>query len=379
MATRRTTSGILPLYGEPLPFLAESRGCRLRDSTGRNYLDFESGVWCAILGHNDSVVAEALGRRLETSLHHGYRFRNEDAEALAEKLSALTALGGGRSAFLSSGSEAVDLALRLARHFTGRRKILRIGNSYLAAYGYGRLGEDNGDRIDIAHDDNGALEDLPFGEIAALALETGGASIDMVRFPEAGFLAELAARVREAGCLIVADEVTTGMGRTGRWFGYQHYGIRPDLVATGKGLGNGYPVSAVTASEEVARFLGDHPLRYAQSHQNDPLGCAVALAVIEGIEARGLVERSRSVGNYFLQSLERLSGTNPSFGSPRGRGLMLALDLLGDREGGEVGDALFEAGFVVGQRNKSLRFLPPLSVEEGMIDSLVAELDRLRA
>jgi acetylornithine aminotransferase len=180
--------------------------------------------------------------------------------------------------------------------------------------------------------------------------------------------------------LVVVDEVTTGMGRTGAWYGFEHYGLRPDVVALGKGLGNGYPVSAVAMTGDVALTLEESGFHYAQSHQNDPLGCAVTREVIRVLREEGLVERSERVGRRFLGELERLAERHDAIAEVRGRGLMIAMELVSDGEGLAalpVYHALLERGFIVGCKPAAnlLRFYPPLIIGEEEIAGLVAALD----
>lgn len=371
---------LLPLYGSPETEIVASCDCVLTDSTGKCYVDFEAGVWCANLGHNHPGIRNVAIAASERLVHHGYLFRNHHAEALSAALRRITGIGNGQSVFLSSGSEAVDLAIKLAMARTGRDRILRIANTYLAAYGYGRLGADNPHRIDIAPDNVEGIDGIDLRSVAAIVVETGGASAaEPVQFPDQRFLETLVQAATRAGCLTVADEVTTGIGRTGRWFGFMHYALRPDIVATGKALGNGYPVSAVTVNADIAGFVAARQIRYAQSHQNDPLGCAIACAVIEAIEAGGYVERSRTVGDIFRDRLEaigkRLPGTVEQI---RGRGLALAIQFAGHIDAKALARRLFEAGFVVGSGTRSLRFMPPLTIKladiEGLCDEIAGSL-----
>ncbi|MDF2926455.1 MAG: aspartate aminotransferase family protein [Paenibacillaceae bacterium] len=175
--------------------------------------------------------------------------------------------------------------------------------------------------------------------------------------------------------------MTTGMGRTGRWFGFEHYGIRPDIIACGKGLGNGYPVSAVLLSREVRLLLAKSPFVYAQSHQNDPLGCAVAGKVLSVIQEEQLLKNAEEMGAYLLRQLKRLGNTHPQIADARGRGLLAALEFdssfLGDLT--DIHNGLIHGGFIVGfhPSRPVLRFYPPLSISAGQIDALADALDGL--
>lgn len=156
-----------------------------------------------------------------------------------------------------------------------------------------------------------AIDAINFEEISSLVLETGGASIEIVRFPDYEFILKLVSKARENGCLIIAEEVTTGFGRLGEWFGFQYYDIVPDMVVTGKALGNGYPISGVTINETIRKKLLKNIFPFGQSHINEPLGCAVALEVIKGIKKNNLVEKGKKVGAYFKNKLKQLQTKYP--------------------------------------------------------------------
>jgi acetylornithine aminotransferase len=174
--------------------------------------------------------------------------------------------------------------------------------------------------------------------------------------------------------------VTTGVGRTGAWFGYQHYGISPDIVALGKGLGNGYPVSVAAFSPRVMSRLGDGPVKYAQSHQNDPLGAAVAHEVIRVIREDGLIERGRQVAAVLVAGLERIKARTGLIRQIRARGLMVALELVDNPEASftiRTHRELVRRGFVTGRRPgvNVLRLDPSLTIDRTDIDEFLGTLD----
>jgi acetylornithine/N-succinyldiaminopimelate aminotransferase len=286
----------------------------------------------------------------------------------------------GKCLFLSSGSEAVELGVRVARLLTKKPLLLTLSDSYLAAYG--SAGQKRSEewycfdwsvcrscpQSDTCDPQCSHLKEIPFGRIGGLIFEpgcTGG----LVKFPPRRLIENLAQLVKQQEGLIVVDEVTTGMGRTGTWYGYEHYSLQPDIVALGKGLGNGYPVSVVVMSPMVAEELETMEFHYAQSHQNDPLACAVAREVIRVIREEGLVERSKKVGSYFLKELCDLVEKYDVMKEARGRGLLLGLEFHDDRDSFSLQRMflrLFEAGFIVGYKPIAclLRFLPPLTIQE---------------
>jgi acetylornithine aminotransferase len=256
--------------------------------------------------------------------------------------------------------------------------MLRLDKHYLSAYGL-TSDERNWVTLDPRAADAAAAYDIPFEKIGVFVLEPGNAS-GTVNLPPAGLIKDIAEKVRSNGGWVVADEVTTGMGRTGKWFGSEHYSIKPDIVACGKGLGNGYPVSAVTISRRVFEKLRTSGFAYAQSHQNDPLGCAVAKAVIDTIRDEGLIDRSAARGMLLKEKLTALSNKYPCIKEVRGAGLMCAVEFgQGSNEAGltDIHKKLFEAGYIAGLKPSArlLRFYPPLIIPEELIESLADALD----
>lgn len=371
-------SNILPLYNSTSKLIVSSKDCYLFDQEGNKYIDFESGVWCTNLGHSHDNIIRLIDHQSRECIHHGYSFRNKQSEELSNELLKLTGLKNGASVFLSSGSEAVNLSITLSRSITGRKKILRIDNSYLSAFGFGQVSDENDDLVNIKFNDQTSLKDINFKEISAFVVETGSASYGIVKFPDPDFLRALTEKSRENGCLIIAEEVTTGMGRTGKWFGFQHYDFIPDMVVTGKALGNGYPVSAVTINSDVLKSFNKEPFRYAQSHQNDPLGCAIGLEVIRTINRENLIEKSQKTGEYFKKQLEKLHNRFPGkIKEIRARGMMLALEFNNSINGEVIYSQLFESGYLTGFKFNTLRFLPPLTIGKSDIDGLVGRIEEV--
>lgn len=368
-------------------------GCYLYDSRGRKYTDFEAGIWCTALGHNHPRVQQVMHDQIEKVIHLGTRYPSELAEAAARALLEVCRLPGGKCTFLSSGSEAVEFGVQAARRVSQRPLLLTFANSYLAAYGSaGQKSPQEWIVFDWAGctacpdpkdctEDCPKLAELPFDRIGGFVFD-GGNAHGQVRLPPPGLVRAIARRVKEQGGLLVANEITAGMGRTGAWFGHQHYDFRPDIVAVGKGLGNGYPVSATALSRDVALALEGDGLRYAQSHQNDPLGCAVAQEVLAVMREEALVERSCRMGAAFLAALNELGQRHALIKEARGRGLMIVLEFWPAGEELSVTSLyrrLLERGFLVGYTPAAnlLRFYPALTIDEDDITRLVAALDEI--
>ncbi len=361
-----------------------ARNCSLYDAEGREYIDLESGTWCTALGHNHPQVNRTLREQSKQVIHLGTRYPNQLAEQAALDVLDIVGMDSGKCVFLSSGSEAVEFGVQAARRANGRELLLAFRNSYLAAYG--SAGRKSGPEwlsfdwqacASAAPEDG--LADIPFDRLGAFVFEPGGSGIGFAHFPPAPLVREIARRTREAGGLLVANEITTGMGRTGKWFGFQHYEFQPDIVAIGKGLGNGYPVSAVALKRQVAERLEADGFHYVQSHQNDPLGCSVARRVIAVMRAEDWVSRGDATGKYFLAGLKELERKYPLVKEARGRGMLLGLELDPDAalSAATVYRRLLERGFLAGYypAGNFLRFDPALTIRKSDVSRLLDCLD----
>jgi acetylornithine aminotransferase len=262
--------------------------------------------------------------------------------------------------------------------------LLTFTSSYLAAYGSAgkKLAQDWCvlDWQACVHESpDELLKDVQFDSLGGFVFEPGGSGISYVKFPPVDLVREIARRVRQAGGLLVVNEVTAGMGRIGKWFGFQHYDLQPDIVALGKGVGNGYPVSVVVMTRACAEKLEASGIKYAQSHQNDPLGCAVVKEVIAVIREDDLIARGNSTGKFFLEGLQQLCEKYKAVKEARGRGMLLALEFHPHKNisAASVFDALLERGFLVGVYPEAniLRFDPSLTIEKADIGLLLDALE----
>lgn len=184
--------------------------------------------------------------------------------------------------------------------------------------------------------------------------------------------------IKKHNGLLMSNEVTTGFGRTGKWFGFQHYDYQSDIVSLGKALGNGYPISGVVISSDVSELFRLDPFRYAQSHQNDPLGCAVGLEVIKEIEAQDLIHKAAKKGEHFRNKLINLKTKYvDKILEIRARGLMIAIELNTPDTAELLYHQLIEHGYLVGLKEKTIRFMPPLVIELQQIDNLIVAIDKI--
>jgi acetylornithine aminotransferase len=356
-----------------LPHVVSASGCVLRTADGRSLVDFESGVWCANLGHGHPAVGSALVGQAAAVTHVGYRWTHPVVARAHARLCEVTGVVDGRAVLLASGSEAVELGLRIASSVTGRDGVLRFSGHYLSAYGTaGAPGTGRQVTLDELDAMGPPERRAAIARLAAVVLEPGNAS-GLVRLPDADQVTRVVDEVRSAGGLLVVDEVTTGFGRTGRWFGFQHLDVRPDVVALGKAAGNGYPVSAVVVTPDVAARTEHLGLRYAQSHQDDPLGAAVVLAVIEAIAAENLLPAAVERGTQLTSGLRALAEAGYGVRAVRGRGLMCAYDVA-PGTAARVQSSLLDRGYLVGANlaHDTIRLYPPLVVTPVQIDGLLA-------
>jgi acetylornithine aminotransferase len=367
---------IIPFYKRINRRIIQSKDFWVIDSDGKQYVDFESGDWAANLGHSNERIVQAIKNQVDLLIHDGLNFRNRESEELSLLILEKLNLTNGKSTFLNSGSEAVNLAITIAKRLTGRNKILKIEGTFLSSYGHGQISDHNENLLSIGYDHIEAMDAIDFAEIAAFVFEPGN-SWGLVKFAPVAFVEALAAVTQNNGGYVIANEVTTGFGRTGKWFGFQHYPIQPDIVAMGKGLGNGYPISAVSISEAVAETFDKKGFRYAQSHQNDPLGCAIGTEVIKTFVDTGIIEQSKEKGTFFYEMLTNLQQKHPDqIKEIRARGLMLAIEFTPEVSAETLRNQLFDAGFIVGCKENTIRFMPPLTINETSIWEMINAMDK---
>jgi len=364
------------------PDIASADGCYVIDATGKRYVDFESGVWCTSIGHNNKRVNDAIIGQLNSVSHTGYRYTSKVVDEAADKVLNILGFDKGKCVFLSSGSEAVEFGVRVAREVMPKPYLLRLDNYYLSAYGVS-ASKDSGQWISLdlskyCGNPDVFLNDVNFDTIGAFVFEPGNAS-GTVKLPPLDLIKAIEARIKANGAIVVVDEVTTGIGRTGRYFGFEHYDMRPDIVSLGKGIGNGYPVSVIGLSRHVADKVEATSFRYAQSHQDDPLACAVVKEVLSVVEENGYIQRAAQMGIVLEGELKTLMKKHKCIKEVRGVGLMYALEFFDEANIAleKVHRELFDLGYIVGLHKLAnvLRFYPPLTIEREHIKSMTDALD----
>ncbi|MDA8044420.1 MAG: acetylornithine transaminase [Actinomycetota bacterium] len=359
-------------------------GSRLWDDQGRAYLDFLSGLAVTSLGHAHPDVAAAICDQAATLLHTSNLFGTVPQREVAATLDRLVAAGAGRVFFCNSGAEANEAAIKLARKWGGRGRHVVV-----SAYGsfHGRtLATLHATGQPAKHETFQPLPDgfrhVAWRDIADLERAIDPTVVAVLLEPvqgEGGVQpagAEYFEAVRrlcdERGLLMMVDEVQTGLGRTGRWFGFQHYGVRPDVVTMAKALGNGMPIGACWARADVADAFvpGDH----ATTFGGQPLAAAAARAVLAVMEAQDVPARAERAGRRLGRALAAV----PGVAAVRGAGLLVAAELEPGRGAAEVAAAALDAGLVVNAvTGSALRLAPSLLVTDDEIDEAVAILTKV--
>jgi acetylornithine aminotransferase len=378
-----------------LPDIVKGEGCYLYDLQGKKYLDLESGIWCLALGHCHPQINDAIRAQAGILTHSGYCYANSVMEQASKAVLDILNMSDGKCVFLSSGSEAVEFGVQAQQKITDKPLILTLSDSFLGSYGSaGNKRKDEWYLFDwqecttcnSSEDCNPEchyLSEIPFDRIGGFVFEPGSSS-GLVRFPPKTFIQNIVKFIRQHDGFIQINEITTGLGRTGKWFGFQHYDINPDIVSMGKGLGNGYPVSAIAMTPEIIEHLNNKSFYYYQSHQNDPLGCAVARAVIKILQEEKIIEKSKTVADYFFSELRQLKQKYSIIQEIRGRGLMFAIefkDMLADDLLSDLYVQCIQRGFILAKRPglNVFRLDPPLIIQKEDIDHFLAAFDQLLA
>ncbi len=365
--------------------IVNSDGIYLFDDKGKRYMDLESGVWCTSLGHKNVQINNVIRKQIDTIMHAGFCYSADILQKSAESVLSVTNFEEGKCVFLCSGSESIELARQISRHITKKKKSMTLHDSYLGSYSSVTDRSENWyifnwEKCMSCPDKNNCetncekLQNIP-DDISEFIFEPGSSS-GFVRFPPKSLIHNIINIVRSNGGKIVANEVTTGIGRTGKWFGYNHYQIEPDMVAMGKGIGNGYPVSVTAINNQTIRELEKDVFKYVQSHQNDPLGAAIVNEVTGIIKDNDLISKAEIKGIKFLEMLQTLKD-DINITDVRGRGLMFAIDICDENTGNSLFDKLIDKGYIVCNRKALFRIDPPLIINEDEFYSFIREFKNI--
>ncbi|HEV2147460.1 MAG TPA: aspartate aminotransferase family protein [Longimicrobiaceae bacterium] len=415
MRRQYVNPAVFTLYGEPL-MIVEGKMQYLFDETGRRYLDLFAGIVTVSCGHCHPAILSRVQEQVATLQHTTTIYLHPNLPEFARKLASRMPPGLDVTYFVNSGSDANDLAIAMARLYTGNTDVVAVRNGYHGgspsamgltsqhtwkfpipqnvgvhhamcpdSYRTPFAGTPEEVASRSAEDVREVIRYSTPGKIAAFIAEpiqgVGGATRGAPNY-----LKEAYAIAREHGGLCIADEVQTGFGRTGaHYWGFQNYDVVPDIVTMAKGIGNGIPLAAVTTRREIAEKLAQR--LHFNTFGGNPVAMAAGSAVLDVIDREGLQENARVVGGRFLDGLRELQGRHPLVGDVRGMGLMLGVELVKDRDSRapakeETAQLLEEArrmGVLLGKgglEGNVLRIKPPLCITAGDVDFALDVLDR---
>ncbi len=366
--------------------LVRGEGSRVWDSNGKVYLDFVAGIAVNVLGHCHPAIIEAVQQQVTQLIHTSNLYYNVLQIELAELLFIQS--NGMRSFFSNSGAEANEGAMKLARkygrlHRNGAYEIISMENSF-----HGRTLATTAATGQASYQATWAplpdgFKQVPFNDLEAVkqatSEKTAAILIESVQgeggiWPSSKeFMQGLRAWCDEHNLVLICDEIQAGMGRTGKFFGWEHYGIRPDIITLAKGLAGGVPIGAMLTDTRTDLFTpGEHGTTFG----GNPLACAAGIATIKTILKENLLENAAKMGEYWRTKLETLSTKYPFIDTPRGLGLMRAIHVKHDLGPVIVQKALEHGLLLNSPAADTLRIIPPLILTTGNIDEAAELLDR---
>jgi 4-aminobutyrate aminotransferase len=407
---------ISPSYTRVYPFVMDhGKGSEAWDVDGNRYIDFAAGIAVTSTGHSHPAVTKAIKDQAEKFLHiSGTDFYYPQQIELAEKLAEIAPMRGAKGVFFTnSGAESVEAALKLALNQTQRPHFIAFYGafhgrtsgalSFTASKPVQREGfspflsnvthvpfsnpfrcphhraesECKNDCICVTY-----IEETVFGkkispqEVAAIIVEPIQGEGGYI-FPQENFLPQLRELCDKYGILLIADEIQTGIGRTGKWFGIEHWGVEPDIVCSAKGLASGMPLGAMIARSEVMKW---GPGSHASTFGGNPLSCVAALATLELIEG-GFMENASRMGEVFIEELTKIQKRHPSIVRVEGKGLMVVAELVKDpitkEPDAELRDDVVNRAFkkgllLLGCGTSGIRFIPPLNISKELVEEGLA-------
>jgi len=370
--------------------LVRGKGTRVWDANGKEYLDFVAGIAVVSLGHSHPAVVRAIERQARKLIHVSNLYHIAPQSELARELCRHSF--ANRVFFCNSGAEANEAAIKLARRYGGERlggkyEVLSVHNSF-----HGRtlatLTATGQEKVRAGYDPlPPGFRQVPFNDLRSMeeAIDertTAAILVEPIQgeggvvIPDKDYLQGLRELCDRKNILLIFDEVQVGMGRTGKLFAYEHYGVEPDIMTLAKALGGGLPLGAMLAREEVARSFG--PGAHASTFGGNPLACSVGLAVLKTLLQGGVLKNCVKMGKFLFHGLQELQRRFPIIREVRGKGLIIGMEL--EREGSKIVDDCLREGLLINcTAHKVLRFIPPLTIGKKDIEMGLAVLEKVLA
>jgi acetylornithine/N-succinyldiaminopimelate aminotransferase len=384
-----TDKFIAKTYARTPLALVKGRGVKVWDADGKEYLDFLAGIAVNSFGHCHPAIVKAIKQQTQTLMHVSNLYHMQPQSELARELCRNSF--ADRVFFCNSGAEANEAAIKLARRYGqeklgGKYEIISTHNSF-----HGRtlatLTATGQEKIRAGYDPLPAgFRQVPFNKLEAMEAaidekKTVAILIEPIQaeggvnVPNETYMLGLREICDQRRILLILDEVQTGMGRTGKLFGYENFGVKPDIMTLAKALGGGLPLGAMLAREEVANSFG--PGSHASTFGGNPVSCAAGLAVMQLLKS-GVLKNCVQMGKYFVKGLEALKKRFPFIREIRGKGLLIGVEL--EIEGSKIAEACMLEGLLINcTAAKVLRFVPPLTIKKNEIDRGLAILEKVLA
>ncbi len=384
---------LLPTYERNSLLFVGGEGVFLTDEHGTKYLDLLSGIGVNLFGYAHPVIERAIAEQSRKLIHISNLFFHPGQAELALRLTEISGLD--RAFFCNSGTEAWEAAMKIARAHAGvlRGEGKPIGTNFLAIENsfhgrtFGSVSTTHKAKYRepfaptvpgvefVRFNDVDDLRAKFSNDVCAILLEPiqgeGG-----IRPVSAEFFQTARDLTQSTGALLIADEIQSGLGRTGKWFAYQHYGIQPDITTIAKPLAGGLPLGAMLCTEEVSRSI--HPGMHGTTFGGGPLACAVAIAVIDEMKRIILLDHVTNVGAYFKDGLTALQTKHPSIVAVRGKGLMLAAEVDSPELAKTVLAQLLDRNIIINRTDETvLRFLPPFILQREHVDTTIKAIDEI--
>ncbi len=361
--------------------IVSGKGCHVYDAEGTEYIDLYGGHAVISVGHSHPHYVEALKRQAEKLVFYSNSVQNSLQVKLAEKLGRLSGYDDYQLFLVNSGAEANENAMKLASFHTGKARVISFSKAFHGRTSLAVEATDN-PKIVALINANDRITFVPFGDIAAVEAELakgdvaaviieGIQGVGGVNIPSVEFWKALRAACDKYDVVMIADEIQSGYGRSGKFFAHQHSGVRPDMITVAKGIANGFPMSGVLISPKFKPVYGMLGTTFGGNH----LACAAAIAVLDIFEQENLVENARRVGEHLLEKLREIPGIK----EVRGQGLMIGLEF--DYPVKDLRrKLLFEQKVFTGASGTNvIRLLPPLVLTEALADEFVERLKKAMA